>query len=223
MTCKWPVDLTCVPDIDPEDEDAQALLDRCIALASDVLWAFSGRRFGACPATARPCPDPCETTAPYRCWCGGQCRARGPSVIHLPGPVASVLYVSIEGEPMDDTEWIAEGDLLYRTGHRAWPAQDLTAPLGEPGTWSVSYLRGVSPPPHTARLVGLLTAEFYAACTSGKCKLPRRVQSVTRQGLTFQMADPTSVFAERNTGITEVDLWLAAVNPHGLMSAPKVR
>lgn len=224
MTCDWPVDRTCLPAIDDTDTDAQRLLGMATELAKDVLWALSGRQFGACPHTVRPCPTPCPTLSRRGvCGCGSACIAAGPTVIRLPGPADSILYVEIDGAPTDTTSYQLEGDLLYRTGGAAWPAQDLTRPLGEDGTWAVVYNKGISPPDHVARLVGLLAAEFYAACTGGKCKLPRRVQSVTRNGLSFQMADPTSVFREGLTGITEVDLWLNAVNPRGIATAPKVR
>ncbi|WP_235687034.1 hypothetical protein [Tomitella gaofuii] len=123
---------------------------------------------------------------------------------------------------MDDSEWVVEGNLLYRVGG-VWPVQDRGRPLGESGTWSVEYRRGVRPPEQVGRLVGLLAAEFYAACTGGKCRLPRRVQTVSRQGVTMQLADPTDIYESGKTGIPEVDMWLAAVNPNHIPSGPVVR
>ncbi len=99
----------------------------------------------------------------------------------------------------------------------------MTRPLDEPGTWSVTYTRGVPPPPGSAKLVGLLAQEFLAACNGGKCRLPRRVRSVTRQGVTMDMVDPTDVYATGKTGIPEIDLWLSAVNPHRVQEPISVR
>jgi hypothetical protein len=71
--------------------------------------------------------------------------------------------------------------------------------------------------------VGLLAKEFMNACSGGKCRLPRRVRSVSRQGVTMDMVDPTSIYAEGLTGLPEIDTWLKAVNPFTLAQPPKVR
>lgn len=61
------------------------------------------------------------------------------------------------------------------------------------------------------------------ACGGGKCRLPRRVQTVSRQGVTYQMVDPTDIYRDGLTGLPEVDIWIASVNPNRLMGAPRVR
>lgn len=249
VSCTWPVDRSCLPeaigDVDiAQQQDAENL-------AVQVLWALSGRQFGACPVQARPCPAPCHSlqeisigVPPYgfsgsffpvwdgrnwrnvTCGCGPQCSWRAPNVVHLASrvalPVQEVVEVVIEGEVLDDSEYQLEGDLLYRVSGN-WPPQDLTRPLDEPGTWSVTYLRGTPPPAGSAKLVGLLAKEFLAACNGGKCRLPRRVRSVTRQGVSYDMVDPVDIYQEGKTGIPEVDLWLSAVNPRHIMAAPEVR
>lgn len=68
-------------------------------------------------------------------------------------------------------------------------------------------------------MVALLVSEFWNACRGGKCRLPKRVQSISRQGVSMQMVDPVALFENMQTGISEVDLWITAVNPHRL-SAP---
>ena len=148
----------------------------------------------------------------------GKCRRQ-------PGPFAigEVVEVRIGNTVLDPSAYVLEGDLLYRTGGLSWPSQDLTRPLPEDGTWSVTYTRGVPPPEGTAVLAGLLAKEFISACTGGKCRLPRRVQSVSRQGVTYDMADPLPLLQAGKTGLPEIDLWLQAVNPHVLQSPPKVR
>lgn len=243
MTCSWPVDRSCLPTSESAPEIAQQT--DAENLAVQVLWALSGRQFGVCPVIARPCPTPCGGVSPWSdlgapfivtwdganwrntaCGCGPRCSYLSPSVIHLASrvalPIQEVTEVVIAGELLDDAEYRLEGDLLYRV-NGSWPAQDLTRPLDEAGTWSVTYTRGVPVPPGTAKLVGLLAAEFLAACRGGKCKLPRRVRSVTRQSVSYDMIDPTDIYTSGKTGIPEVDLWLSAVNPHRLMSAPTVR
>lgn len=72
-------------------------------------------------------------------------------------------------------------------------------------------------------LVGTLAKEFLDACSGGKCRLPRRVQQVSRQGVSYQMVDPTDIYRSGLTGIPEIDIWLSSVNPNRLMAPPRVR
>lgn len=156
------------------------------------------------------------------CGCVGSCSVAGPRVIHLPGPVAEVTAVTIDGIILADTEYHLEGDALYRRG-TAWPTQDLSRSLGDTNTWSVTYGRGIPVPPGVDQLVGLLAKEFLIACGDEpkKCRLPRTVVSTTQRGVTHSF-DPSRLLASGKTGLPEVDLWLAAVNPHSLAAAPEV-
>jgi len=250
VSCSWPIDRSCLPVAETEI-DAQRQVD-AEDLAVQVLWALSGRQFGVCPVIARPCRQPCNGLlddyvrgvpygVPYgmpwfpvwdgdgwrnvSCACGPRCSWAAPNVVHLVSagqPIQAVTDVSIEGLALLPDQYALEGDLLYRLG-ADWPRQDLTKALGQSGTWSVTYTRGNPPPSGTAELVGLLAKEFLAACSGGKCRLPRRVKTVTRQGVGYDMADPTDLLAAGKTGIPEIDLWLAAVNPNHIASAPAVR
>lgn len=244
----WPVDTTCLPDLPDTDSDdpafieAEAAMEAAQALASQVLWALSGRQYGIWQDTVRPCPEP-YMPGIYRTWpvgtyeiyswaddgwtitgcgCIGSCTRSGPSAVHLPGPVYEITAVTINGAEIDESEYVLEGDILYRAGAAWWPAQNLSKPTTETGTWKVDYLRGIDPPAGTAKLVGLLTAEFYNACTGGKCRLPRSVTELSRQGVTHRVVNPNEIYATGKTGIPEIDLWLAAVNPNQLQSAPVV-
>lgn len=240
MSCSWPVDRQCLPITNDEVGIAQQLAAENLAV--QVLWALSGRQFGVCPAIVRPCPQSCgpgtwTTSALLAYWdganwrntfcgCGPKCSWDSPYVVHLGVgaalPVQEITEVVIDGVVLDPVEYRQEGDLLYRIGAK-WPAQNLGAPLDEPGTWSITYMRGFPPPEGTATLVGLLAKEFLAACSGGKCALPRRVQTVTRQGVSYQMVDPVDIYASGKTGISEIDLWLSAVNPGAMASPPTVR
>lgn len=250
MSCNWPIDESCLPPLpeessgdDPVYESAVVSMEAAKSLAVEVLWALSGRQFCLQEAVVRPCPaapvtgvvDRLTYTPSYDlyslfdygwsligCGCVGRCVSSGPSMVHLDGPVYAIEEVLIGDEVLDETEYVLEGDVLYRTGAAWWPSQDMTRPAGEPGTWQVTYLWGSEPPPGTAKLAGLLTAEFYAACTGGKCRLPRTVSEVSRQGVTHRVVNPSDIYATGKTGIPEIDLWLSAVNPHRLLSAPSV-
>lgn len=247
MTCAWDVDRTCLPEVDENDPAAVAMRQEHEDMAVSILWALSGRQFGQCPVTIRPCPEgstyrtarwsplpsygpgfsPIFESGEWRnvgCSClGSGCRVSGPRLIHLPGPVGEIVEIRIADVVLDPDNYEIEGDRLYRHS-LAWPSQDLSAPLGEPGTWSITYTRG-NPVPHgVATLTGLLAAEFIKACTKGgNCRLPRQVQTVTRQGVTYSKVDPTNIFRSGLTGIPEIDIWLASVNPNKLQAAPRVR
>jgi len=122
---------------------------------------------------------------------------------------------------LSPTVYALEGNALYRRG-ADWPRQDLGRPLGESGTWSVTYTRGIAVPAGVDRLVGMLAVEFIAACDDDMtCRLPRTMVSTTQRGVTH-VFDPSKILAAGKTGLPEVDLWLSAVNPHHLMAAPSV-
>lgn len=128
--------------------------------------------------------------------------------------------MTIVDEEMDSDDYVLENDLLYnRTGN--WPHQDHNRPLGESKTWSVSYLRGIPVPDGVSVFVGLLAKEFLAACSGDSCRLPRNVVAVTNRGVSKQF-DPSRIYAAGKTGLSEIDMWLAAVNPHHIMGGPKV-
>lgn len=250
MTCSWPIDRTCLPDLPeltdpPSDAYLAALETRNAAedLAIHVLWALSGRQFGACEVTVRPCPTRFGALwgpLPYMltrtdghwvnwpCGCLGACELSGPRVVHLPGPVTpptvdDPITVTIAGETLPEGDYALEGDVLYRVGG-VWPAQNLGAPLGESDTWAVTYRHGILPPNGTAKLAGLLAREFLIACTDSdeECRLPSNVTQVNRRGVSYAVYNPNDIYTNGKTGLAEIDSWLAAINPHHLAAAPSV-
>ncbi len=50
--CNWTVDHSCCPNWDDFDASVQQRADE---YATMVLWASTGRRFGLCEVTVRPC------------------------------------------------------------------------------------------------------------------------------------------------------------------------
>jgi hypothetical protein len=247
VTCSWPVDRACLPTAEADLDIARQTHAEEIAVG--VLWALSGRQFGVCPVIMRPCPVTRYTRRSYpypydsppfwpvwgsgvwrneTCGCIGRCcDYTSPSIVHLSVtsalPIGEVLEVRIGDTVMDPDGYSVEGDLLYRADGAAWPQQDVSKPLPEDGTWSVTYTRGVPVPAGVGVLTGLLTQEFLKACAGGRCRLPRRVKSVSRQGVSYDMVDPTDIYATGKTGIPEIDLWLSTVNPSHLMAPAKVR
>jgi len=246
MSFTWPVDRTCFPSLPADDDPTYATKvaqqSNAEDMAIQVLWQLSGRQFGLQDVTARPCPprehhyrlgrtgDPADPYVPifwggrwthYPCGCGIHCRHAGPRTVHLPGPVAQITSVTIGSDVLDEAGYVLEGEILYRKGAN-WPGQDRNRPLGEAGTWSVKYQLGLPVPPGVGTLTGLLAKEFIAACQNVACRLPRQVTNVTRQGVSYQVYDPNKIYAAGKTGLSEVDLWLASVNPRAIYGAPTV-
>lgn len=237
MPCDWPVDDGCLPTVESGDDQAAVTLDDSIEIAQSVLWALSGRRYGVCEESVRPCPPRAgwwesryevysleDKRWAIGCGCGsGGCCSSGPGMVHLPGPAVDIVEVLIAGEPLTPDQYVLEGDVLYRTGDsKVWPFQNLSRPAGEPGTWTVTYMRGVPVPNGVGRFVSALATEFFNACTGGKCRLPRTVTELTRQGVSHRIYNPQDIYNSGKTGIPEIDMWLSSVNPHGLMQGPEV-
>ena len=251
MPCSWEIDRSCLPPLPVvgtgEGEVAQEVYDEALSrqnTAEDtavmVLWSLSGRQFGACEYTIRPCPAQGFPAYPWLgsdylvlmldatrwthspCGCVGGCEVSGPRVVHLPGPAAAIVAVTIDGVVLPDAEYQLEGDALYRTGGASWPSQNLGAPLGETGTWSVTYTRGLDPPAGAAKMAGQLALEFIAACDDETtCRLPRTLVATNQRG-NSHVFDQSKILKAGKTGLPEVDLWLAAVNPNHLLAAAEV-
>ena len=247
----WPIDRVTdplPPKPDPVTEEwTRKAQERNAAetLATTIMYYLSGRQFGSWVRTVRPCRGPWpshQLTGPvtsyllswegngwysFPCGCKGSCRVSGPRVVHLGGPVQELLSLQIEettflAPALDDMVKL-EGSALYRVGG-PWPRQDLGRPLGEKSTWAITYRQGRDVPAGVGALTGVLAAELETALDDdGQCRLPRTVTVASRQGVTYRAYDPAVIYQTGKTGLAEIDLWLAAVNPHALMAAPSVR
>lgn len=151
------------------------------------------------------------------CGCGGTCSCglEGPSSLALPGPIAAVEKVTIDGRVLDSSEYrVMYNRVLVRTDGTAWPAcQDLLAPATEGGTFEIVYKRGVTVPTGGRVAAGVLACELAkAACGDESCQLPDRVRSITRQGVSMEMEQiDFSDFQVGRTGIWLIDSWVGSV------------
>jgi hypothetical protein len=132
-------------------------------------------------------------------------------------PVLSVLSVEHLGRVLDPSEYtLRNNSYLVRANSLPWvldPVNDLT----------VSYRHGTPPPAAGRRAALRLANEFILAdMGSGACALPERIQSVARQGVSYTIMDPQEFISNGKVGIYEVDLFLAAVNPHKAKKKPKI-
>lgn len=226
-------DLTCCPDWGDLSDD---LLCRATDLAWLTLRTLTAGQVGNCPSLVRPClTAPCSTcdglglrveqgcfTPAPGCGRASGCSCRPMHEIRLPGPVAEVYQVSIDGALLDTSSYrVDNGNRLLRTDGEPWPScQDMSLDVTEVGTMGVWYVPGIVPSAAGLWAAGVLVCEFTKACTGGKCRLPSTVTSVARQGVTMELK--ASLWVDGLTGIREVDAYIVAVNPNALRQPAKV-
>lgn len=228
---------------DPQTEAEAAAQATFEAVATEYLWHWTGRRYGLCPVVLRPCRADClpstfwgNSSSPSGwggvlnpalvagSWVNLSCGACAPlagcgcsldstKALELPGPVAEVTEVVIDGAVLAEASWRLDGNVLWRVDGRAWPScQYLERDLTEEGTWSIAYTRGVAVPMGGQIAAGLLACELAkAACRDSSCALPQRVQTITRQGVTVAMLDAFDDIENGHTGIWVIDSWIASV------------
>jgi hypothetical protein len=166
--------------------------------------------------------------AVYNISCGcptGCCTCKADCEIKLPGPICAVTSVSVDGELVAPANYTVYGNssLVFVTDPEnpaidACPGcQNYNLPLGEVGTWSVTYSIGTPVPNDLNFAAGLYACQLAKSMVGDKsCTLPPGVQAVTRQGITESFWDPTMLAENGLTGIGLVDTIVKALNPGGL-------
>lgn len=216
--------------------------------AALVLWGATGREFGLCEITVRPCGyRKCGdnlwnwwgfswqsgTWMPYilngiwynGCACPGTCCCDPECAIRLSGDVEEILEVLIDGVAVDpDTYFVYDKTWLVRTDTTlCWPqCPDLNVPNGDPSAFQVTYLRGNPVPAALLNAAAILADEWAKACTGGECRLSNRVTSLARNGIQIDMLSPEELMDGNRTGLWEVDAVIAAINPYGRVRRGKI-
>jgi hypothetical protein len=191
------------------------------------LWEWTNKRFGACPVSYRPCRRDCNSGRGYM-WnvgvaqgrsislncgrCGTSCSCRHVSEVILPGPITP-LEILIDGEELDlSAVRVDNYNRLVRIDGGHFPTcQNLGSPPTEEDTWQVTYAKGQSAADVGGDLVaGILACEYAKAmCDDESCRLPKRVSSIQRQGITMAILDDFTKLQTGFTGIWEIDDWIA--------------
>lgn len=145
--CGWNVEPACADWAGYTDAQKELAL----GIATTTMWAATGRQFGPCEITIRPCQQgpAWDTYRVYPAWwgsgansggffpflyggqwfnacgCGSGCCCKPHCEIVLPGPVASIEEVLVHGEVVPDTDYrvdVAEGAYhLVKTTSGCWP------------------------------------------------------------------------------------------------------
>lgn len=193
-----------------------ALAVECVAAASRILFALTGRRYpGICRAVVRPCRRSwgwCSCFTDDRAYC--RCGAGVDEIVLGSGyPLVGVAEVRVDGTALASSAYRIDDDTsLVRIDGGSWPtSQDLSAdPASDPATFQVTYWYGRNAPPDGVLAARHLAAQLYAASTAGvECSLPQQVRSKTLQGVELELIGPED-FTDGETGIETVDRFLQA-------------
>lgn len=249
MPCAWDVVVPSELCADWNDYP-QATKDTALWLASTYLWAATGRQYGPCPVTVRPSQGGRSDLAYqdfavipgaaqglgvpggpflfggrwFNAGCATACCGSSACAVVLRGPVAGVEEVLVGDDLVPSSAYrvdIAGGAyLLVRTDGECWPmCQNFTADEGEEGSFAVTYLYGREVPEALAIATAKLACEWAKGLTGAPCKLPAKMTRLSRQGVEVELEAPD---AGERTGIMEVDMIVAALNPSKRASPPVV-
>ena len=220
----WPVEVCddcCTEALEQlTPEQLEALSD----LAAFLIWKATGGRLGLCETTYRPCRIECGTTGglptPQRVngdWlnmscgsCRGKCGCDFISEVIIPN-VHEVVRVRVDGVELDPEDTVAVYDYrrIVHTDGLSWPGCQNLSVIDGPGAWSITVMQGTPLPAGAGFIAGILLCELAKACTGDdSCRLPRRVQTITRQGVTVGFQDMFEGLGEMRLGIWEIDAFI---------------
>lgn len=165
----------------------------------------------------------CGCSSPRSCGC-----ARLSEVTLGVEPITEINEIKVDGAILPSSSYrIDDYKFLVRTDGESWPCCQnlLNDPDTDDDTFQVDFTYGTPPPPAGVHAAAVLACELALACqpeTLGECRLPRRVQSITRQGVSMVLLDPFEFLDQGRVGIIEVDLFLRTYNPNRLRRAATV-
>lgn len=205
--------------IDPDGEFTQAAVD----LASRILFQATGEKYTGISTSTDAYQDQYNASVQL------QPVVVYGDVINVPRfptgvrnlrlrstPVLSVISITRNGVVMDSTAYTLRNNAyIVQTNGVPWvlDSRDLM----------ITYRHGTPIPPSGKRVATRLANELiHSWKDDGLCSLPERVQSVTRQGMSFAILDPQEFIHNGKVGIVEVDYFIQAVNPDKARKKSKV-
>lgn len=229
--------------------DQQAL---ALRLAAFTVYALTGRQWGTRTMTFRPCNaaqlPPLYQTYPVNIlnpwgvddsgsypaayiyqgvWHNAGCRGiqccGAACELQLPLTV-SITSAIVDGATVDPSAYrIDNGRILVRTDGACWPqCQDMGKNPGAANTFTVTGVFGRAVPQEALDAVGLLACEIGKSLAGQACRLPQRMQSLSRQGVSVQFPSVDNYLDRGLTGLNEVDQLVVQFNPNRLTQAPKI-
>lgn len=159
--------------------------------------------------------------------CGDSCSCTELSEVVLPAPVNQVVTVKVDGVTLSGAGVqyrMDDNRILVRVDGGRWPyCQNLRLDDTQTGTFSVTADYGEDVPGSASLAMGELACEVLKLFRTGSCSLPYNVASLARQGVSLALTDPTALLDDHGKlGLRLCDLFLHAVNPDRLRTAPRV-
>lgn len=205
------------------------------ARASGILYNLSGEKFQGIHRTTEVISKPTLPSGRYGPQLiGGQmynlpvrdcnsvqyndnsCFVREMRLRH--GPVHEVYSLTADGKEIPlDTFTIRNKSYLVKNGRNAY--WDFCSTH----EFVVKYKYGANPPPAGVDAAIDLANEFLLAIDGDeRCRLPERISSISRQGVSIHVSDPQEYLNDGRTGIYSVDMFLRAYNPSKAKKKSKV-
>lgn len=151
--------------------------------------------------------------------CGAACELKLPLTV-------SITSVVIDGATLDPSAYRVDNNhLLVRTdgSDACWPqCQDLDKNPGVKDTWTVTGVFGRAVPQEVLDAAGLLACEIGKSLAGQPCRLPQRMQSLSRAGVSVQFPSVDNYLDRGMTGLNEVDQLIVQFNPGRLAQSPMV-
>jgi hypothetical protein len=186
----------------PDSCDATAIkpatLEEALWYASTILYNLTQRRF----------PGECtDTYTPFNRCRSGRCSCVE-GMLELPSrPVTAITSVVVDGVTLDASEYVVHDKrYLRRVGiASSWPCG---CDIDDEEYFVVDYVWGREPTRSLVRAAALLAWEYAVAWTpdcAQQCRLPKRITSITREGVTMAVVDSLALFKDGMTGLPDVD------------------
>lgn len=155
--------------------------------------------------------------------CGANCSCTPISETFLPGPVASIVEVKVDGQVLiPDIDYrVDDYRKLVRLGAQ-WPrCNDLNLDDSQPDTWSVTAVYGEPVPMLGQLAVGELACNFLSFLVGEECQLPDGITDLSRQGITMAFANTSEDLTQMFARFPKTYLFLKTYNPYNLQSRAK--
>ena len=145
-----------------------------------------------------------------------------PQRLYLRGtPVHEIYSVHYGAEELNDSEYLLFNKRFLKLSNGAvWNYGC------EPRGITVDYSYGMMPPRAGVLAATTLANELLILMGEGsdmsQCRIPERVRSVSREGISFDMIDPQEFMDDGRTGIWEIDLFIRTANPSRAKKQPRL-
>lgn len=150
----------------------------------------------------------------------------GQRFVSLAGrPVTSVASVTTNLDPATQVDYVLQNGYRlalslpgpgygYLDAGPYWVPFPYTGLCSVPRWVTVTYTYGSAPPAGVQLAIDVLADQLRLLMDgSDDCKLPERVKTVSRQGISMDVVSPMDFLDDGRTGIVEVDEMLMTFNP----------